>query len=538
MVARRLLSPDLLSYSLAAALALCVASASNAAQLSPTAPVVRVSGGTLRGAAAGGVVRYRAIPYAAPPIGALRWAAPRPASRWVGVRDATQSAQPCAQGKSANEDCLYLDITAPADARPSAKKPVMVWLHDGGLSAGSGSTYDPNRLVTQGDVVVVTVDFRLNIFGFLAIDGLPASGDFGLQDQQAALRWIRANIAKFGGDPANITLFGQSGGAIAVCAQLTAPGARGLFQKAIMQSGGCGTSWPRNGVAYGSAPGAYFQPLAQIAAKGATAAQALGCGAGGPAQVLACLRALPADKVIGQGGGFFSAAYGGEVLPIDPTKALESGRSARIPVLTGFTRDESRAIASGMELTGHPITAQNYEALLSEGFEARVGEVGAQYPLAGFSQPALAWSAIYTDRMFACPQLRDAAALARRAPVFAYEFADPHGVGLVPFLPDLPPGAPHTSELPLLLDMTDGPLDITTGNLIPLRDEKKPLSAAMIRYWTQFARTGDPNMPGLPNWPRFNPAAGTVLALSPGDSGIALTDASAAHHCAFWQGFR
>ena len=220
--------------------------------------VVRVESGLLRGVVSDTTVSFLGVPYAAPPVGSLRWAPPQPAPSWGGVRDATRPAGPAAQepgevpGGSTNEDCLHLNIVTPRTSGHGRARPVMVWLHGGGFSSGTANTYDPRRLVVEGDVIVVAVEFRLNIFGYFGYPGLEGSGTFGLQDQQAALRWVKRNINAFGGDPGNVTLFGESGGAIATCAQLTSPGSEGLFHKAILQSGATTTSWPRNAANLGA----------------------------------------------------------------------------------------------------------------------------------------------------------------------------------------------------------------------------------------------------------------------------------------------
>ena len=503
-------------------------------QKTASSDLVRVRSGLLHGVAGPTVMRFLGIPYAARPTGKLRFAAPEPVESWRGVREATSLKSPCAQGNNANEDCLYLNVTVPR--MPGQSKPVMVWLHGGGLSGGTGGTYGPERIVTEGDVIVVTVDFRVNVFGFFAYPHVPGSGTFGLQDQQAALLWVRQTIGAFGGDPRNITLFGQSGGGVSTCAQLTSPGARNLFAQAIMQSGGCGTSWPLNGTSLGQPAGSFFEPLDTMEGKGEKMAEKLGCNAGEPKAVMACLRNLPAAAILTQAGSFWSAAYQTDILPLRPADALARGQFARLPVLAGFTRDESRAVASGMQLTGHPITDDNYAKLLMDAFGARTQAVMDRYPRSQYESAALAWSAIYTDRMFACPQLADIRSIAKRAPVFAYEFADPQGIGLIPFLPGFPPGASHTSELPLLFDMTDGPIDIATGKKIPLSNEKKPLARQMIQYWTRFARTGDPNGAPLPDWPRFHsrsPESERVQVLAP--AVISRAPAAIEHQCSFWE---
>jgi len=259
----------------------------------PTEPVrqavattVRTHDGPVRGAAHDGYRTFEGVPYAAPPVGGLRWAPPRRATPWSAVRDATRPASACPQpagevpGGSTDEDCLHLNVTTPDDAGPARPRPVIVWLHGGGFTTGAGSSYDAHRMATRGDVVVVTVDYRLGALGFLAHGGLPGSGTFGLADQQAALRWVRAEIGAFGGDPQNVTLAGESSGGYSVCAQLASPTATGLFDRAIIESGPC-TGRPDRPFAPSSVP----QSTAR--AVGADFTAKVGCGSARDA--MACL---------------------------------------------------------------------------------------------------------------------------------------------------------------------------------------------------------------------------------------------------------
>jgi para-nitrobenzyl esterase len=457
-------------------------------------------------------------------------------------------ARPAAQGAgelpggSSDEDCLYLNITAPRKPAGGRPLPVMVWLHGGGFSSGTANSYDPRRMVVAGDVVVVTVEFRLNIFGFFGFPGLDGSGTFGLQDQQAALRWVRRNIAAFGGDPDNVTLFGESGGAIATSAQMTSPGAEGLFHKAILQSGAATTSWPRNAANLGP-HGTFWLPLKDVESAGEDLAVAMGCPERkGSPEALRWLRDQPAPKLLAHALKFGVAAYGGLVLPRNPAKALVEGRFRAVPIISGYTRDEGRALALGMMLVagGKPMTDDEYRDLLAKAFGDRAREVEARYPRSKYDSPALAWAAIYTDRMFACPQLAATRALARRAPAFAYEFADPSAPGLFPFYPGFPPGASHSGELPFLFDVEDRPIDMT-GKHVPLTKPQESLAGTMIGYWARFARTGDPNGEGAPRWPRFDADAArpSVQVLAPGPGGVGPSeDAAEAHRCEFWASFR
>lgn len=272
-----------------AAILLAGCSAGPARGPDPVGELVRTAQGEVLGRADGGVLRYQGIPYAAPPVGELRWRAPRPPTPWAGVRPATSAGPRCAQraaaadiphatAASTTEDCLTLDVTVPAGTSPTARLPVLVWVHGGGFAAGAGGDYDPRRLVTAGPLVVVTINYRLGVLGFLGLAGLPDSGSFGLLDQQQALRWVQRNAAVFGGDPGTVTLAGESAGADSVCSQLAAPGAAGLFQRAVLQSGGCGAANLIDVIRPGAGPaGDTWKPLPLVEETGAGVADQLGC---------------------------------------------------------------------------------------------------------------------------------------------------------------------------------------------------------------------------------------------------------------------
>lgn len=508
----------------------------------PDGAVVHVDGGAVRGTVDQTTARFQGVPYAAAPVGGLRWRSPRPVQPWTGVRDATRPAKACAQqtadlpADQLSEDCLYLNVTAPARPRNAAPKPVMVWLHGGGVTTGTGSEFDPARMAAQGDVVVVTVDSRLGIFGYFGHPGLAGSGTFGLQDQQSALRWVRRNAGAFGGDPGNVTLFGESGGGVTACDHLVSPSAAGLFDKVILQSGSCAISWPRNGPLIGAPAGSFARPVRQVEQSGASAAAKLGCTGTDSQAALDCLRRLPTASLLPHAAEFGVVATGTPVLPRDPAKALADGQTPRVPVISGHTRDESRLIAGISELIGNPVTDQNYHQLLTEAFGARTAEVQAQYPRAGYGSAALAWSAINTDRMFACTQLTTTRELATRMPTYAYEFADENAPGYAPFPPGFPPGASHGSELLYLFDVAGKPSDIE-GHPIPLTEAQRRLASAMIRYWTQFAHTGNPNGGDAPQWRQWRGGHADVQAFATGARGIGPVDDNRLHHCDFWSTF-
>ncbi|ADB33390.1 Carboxylesterase [Kribbella flavida DSM 17836] len=505
-----------------------------------TPPVTLTTGGLVRGTTGRGVDRYSGIPYAAPPLGALRWRAPAPAKSWFGVRDTTRPAAPCLQvanGKQlagSAEDCLYLNVIRPhrpAKLGPKTLRPVMVWLHGGGNATGDGAEYDPARMADHGDVVVVTLNYRLGLFGFFGHPGLAHSGTFGLLDQQAALRWVQRNALFFGGDPGNVTLFGESAGGVDVCANLVSPAARGLFHRAILQSGSCHLGVPTTaaggGPVYTMRDGAPFAPVAEVRTEGATLAARIAAGScAKAARRLDCLRKLPAADLLSVSSGF-GLASGTAALPLDGREALRTGRFNRVPVLSGNTSDEARFTTMFVEyLTGREIDAAGYRALLRQTFGADAAAVEKVYPAA--PDPALAFAAMDTDRIFACPQQETTRALSRFTRTYAYEFADRTAPTYNLWLTDLPPGASHAAELAYLFDLRSGaPYSGLTP--VTLTPAQRRLGDRMIDYWTGFARSGRPD--GV-DWPPYTVRTPYVRALS--TDGDGRIDAAAAHRCAFW----
>jgi len=480
--------------------------------------LVRTDSGPVRGTVAQGYRSFQGIPYAAPPVGELRWRSPRPPRPWSQPRDATVPGAACAQAAGrpgASEDCLFLNVTTPI---PNGRlRPVMVWLQGGGNSYGAGSDYDPHRLAVGADVVVVTMNFRLGLFGYLAHPGLPNSGDYGLEDQQAALLWVRRNAIAFGGDPRTVTLFGESFGSNDVCAHLVAPGSGGLFQRAILQSSACTIDWPVNGHLPGRPAGSPFVSRATAEADGLAVAAQYGCA--DPATAVACLRRVPAADFTAIDRGPIPMVYGNRVLPPRPPDAVAQGRFHRVPMISGSTRDEGRLFAA---LTPQPI---DYDAQLRTSFGEAAERIRHQYPVADLGSPALAWAAVLTDRVWTCPQLIDDRLLARRTTVFTYQFADRNApIGFYPFPPDLPPGAFHSSELSYLFEWAG-----FTVNLTPAQQR---LANQLIAHWGRFAATGDPNGPGLPTWLRFH--GSNAQSMAPDDTHV--INLQTQHQCGFWAG--
>lgn len=502
-----------------------------------TPGLVRTGAGWLRGTVDDQVRSYQAIPYAAPPVGELRWRAPQPVPGWAGVRDATEPGSSCPQPDPfqpgavwGDEDCLFVNVTTPA--RPARPRPVLVWLHGGSFTGGAGADYDPRRLAADGGIVVVTVNYRLGVLGYLGLPGLAGSGTFGLQDQQAALRWVRRNAAAFGGDPHDVTVAGQSAGGMSVCSQLTSPSSAGLFDRAIIQSGSCLTSWPDKLFGFGLPAGSPWSPLAQVQQAGEEAAAALDAGRPGPERCapgtapVTCLRGMTPQTLltatVGDQGTvnsmFDTLAYGTPTLPLLPAEALRRGAFHRVPVLSGSTRDEHRSFLA----FSPPIDALAYRQLLDAAFGAPAGRVADRYPVTDFDSPTAAWAAVATDRIWACPTLAGDRLLARHTPVYGYEFTDRDAPPPAPWITE-PLGAYHGSELPYLFDMA----------YRSLGDGHRQLAADMIDSWAAFAATGRPAAPGAAPWPRFRSATAEVRTLAPG-SGGQRTDFGAEHHCDLW----
>ncbi|MGG2464350.1 carboxylesterase/lipase family protein [Streptomyces sp. RGM 3693] len=532
----RLISRRRVPLALAAGLTLAACLTSPAvpavASDAPKRPVVATETGLVRGVDHGDYQTFAGIPYAAAPVGPLRWRPPGPARPWPGIRDASQPGSPCPQtpnseahSGSTNEDCLHLNVTLPRTDR-HRPLPIVVWLHGGGFLTGAGSSYDAHRMAVRGHVVVVTLNYRLGVFGNFGYPGLNGSGDFGLADQQAALHWVQRNATSFGGDPRNVTLAGESAGGMSTCTQLTSPSAAGLFAKAIVQSGACSVDFGKNAVYPGVADFSPWTSQAAVRSAGQQAATALGCPQ--PARALSCLRAKPAATLLSANQNFQQIAYDTPLVPQRPATALREGRFHRVPVLQGNTRDEMRAYVAPLQQQ-HPITTDSYRALLLDTFGDRARRLAAVYSPTAYGTPALAWAALNTDRAFACPTLTADRLLARHTATYAYEFADRQAPSLgYPQSPQLPLGAAHATDLPYLFDLGGRPASFTPA--------QNRLAAHMIDYWTTFARTGAPDRRDLPHWPRTpaRAAAPYVQQLDTGPGGIHRVDGAAEHHCRLW----
>ncbi len=482
------------------------------------------------GAEDGAMLRFLGIPYAAAPVGDLRFAPPEPAPEREAVLEAVAFGADCPQAAgvlgagSVEEDCLYLNVYTPVDGDGH---PVMIWIHGGAFIGGSGGgSYNPVRLVGQG-VVVVTINYRLGALGFLAHPALSdeqgGSGSYGLMDQKAALEWVQENIAAFGGDPDRVTIFGESAGGHSVMSLLVSPDTDGLFHRAIVQSGS-------------------YSP----AQRSLEAAEAIGAGFGDCDDV-ACLRGLDvADVLAAQSdievGTGVIPNINPAILPHSIAQGLATGDFNQVPVLTGTNLDEYTLFIAIDALQGAtPPEPEDYEAEIAAFLgvaedDELVSLVSAAYPLGAFGDNVWqAMSAIGTDVVFACSALQQAGALAGLVSTYAYEFADRDApLSLLPISPPgLDLGASHAFEIPYLLDSAEefeGRAGVT--------EDQVALSGQMIRYWTQFAREGNPNDPdgADPHWPAFstNSTPRMMELTTPAAGELTAEDFAVTHRCAIW----
>ena len=509
-----------------------------------SAPEVDTDKGRVTGLVEGGVAEFRGIPYAAAPIGALRFRPPQPRAAWSQTLDATQFGSACPQSArlgtpSVNEDCLSLNVYAPLSEQE--RRPVLVFIHGGSFNAGSsgvaanGPDYRGNDIAARSGAVVVTVNYRLSILGFLASPALDAESDqgvssnYGLQDQQEALRWVQRNIAQFGGDPGRVTIFGESAGGISVLYHLVSPGSAGLFGRAIMESSDDGASLP----------------LATAETLEQPVVAALGCG--DAPDVAACLRALPVETIVNSGLNV-GPIIDGATVPGQPRDLIADGRFNQAPLIIGTNRDEGTYfVALAANAAGRTLTAADYDAVIRTNFgAAATPAIEAAYPLTAYPSPAQALAAVQTDSFFACPSDAVRQALAPQVSVWGYEFAASDPVQNFPLPPapaDLVLGDAHTTELAYVFGH-DG-----QGNRLPTRADRL-LSAQMIGYWTNLAASGDPNtevnrrgqgtlrgsaetaVERRPSWPRFTELSDLVQVLAKPVNQKA--DFATAHQCALW----
>ena len=429
---------------------------------------------------------------------------------------------PSPNGQS--EDCLYLNVTTPDGAGAAlGKLPVIVFIHGGGFAIGEGADYDATKLAKAGSVVV-TINYRLGLLGFLAHPALAETaggptGNFGLMDQQAALRWVQANISQFGGDANNVTIDGQSAGGLSVLAQLASSGAKGLFQKAIIESGAFA---PKQG------------SLADAEVAGQASATAVGCAD----QTADCLRKVPVDTLLlNEPSSITPGIIDGAVLKQSVLGAIAKGQFNRVPIINGSNTEEERLFTGiGLSVTKGAttrlpeggITASNYRSILASNFgvsSLTAALIASQYPLSKYAVPALAFSAANSDANFSCPALALDAAASLYVPTYAYDFNDNNAPERFVPMPPLPTTATHQSELQYLFDLP---------NALPgaLTADQETLASSMRASWARFASTGSPATAGQ-DWPKFDIRHNTVLSLQAPSSKVE-TNFAAQHHCGFW----
>ncbi|HEX2559372.1 carboxylesterase/lipase family protein [Phenylobacterium sp.] len=444
------------------------------------APVVRVESGELVGEATERARIFRNVPYAAPPVGPLRWRPPQRPLGWQGRRDATKNGPSCPQRMNANgkpngggangptsEDCLQLNVFAPLKAK---KAPVMVWIHGGSHTTGAGWVYDGQNFARDG-VVVVSINYRLGPLGYFAHPALTKAagaaeplGSYGLMDQIAALEWVKRNIAAFGGDPGNVTVFGESAGGMSILHLLATPKAKGLFHKAVVQSG---LGW--------------FQPegLTKAESEGAAVAEKLGLS--GAAATPEQLRAAPADELIAKGGGSYGPFPDGRLLKETPTQAFAAGREIDVPLIIGWNSGEDSLM--GPRVPDPAAAAARFPAAQSPAYADESAAGGERLPRTAF-----------TDAVFGAPARWVAAQAADGKPAWLYHFSYVGGR----FRPAMTTAA-HAAEIQYVFEYW--------GRRTPesaITDEDRAMAKLVHGCWVAFAKTGAPTCDVA--WPKYRPA--------------------------------
>lgn len=504
------------------------------AQSAPQGEVVTTASGKVEGFIRNGVLEFRGIPYAAPVSGDARWSLPQPAAPWTGVLPAMHFGAACPQAaryglteRSDEENCLTLNVSLPT-TKAAAPRPVLVWLHGGAFVGGAASLYRLDRLARDADAVVVSINYRLGVFGFMA-PPTAASGAkhvLALEDQRLAMRWVKNNIAAFGGDPGNITLAGESAGAASVCMHLMAPEqTQGLFHRAIIQSAACGTP---------------LRNLAEAEVFAAKVAAEAGCN--DPQTTLACLKAIESQRLIAAGAKAaetdlraFAPFTRSVTVPRAGLDALQAGAFTRVPVLNGFTRDEMRLYVGYDVQNGASIAPESYPLAVRRIYGAKADQVLAAYPLKPDERAPETLGSLMSDFMPGlgithCLMLESGRLLARFTPVYQWEYADRNapvrGVS-IPILPDpgFVLGAVHSGELNALFPGFSNTAAMTAPDLAP---SSQTLADLIITTWAAFLRGN----PAGQEWPAAG-KPGAVMRFAPG--AIRPFDAWAEYKCDFWR---
>lgn len=490
-----------------------VAAPAQTPDAAPSAPRAQTANGAVQGLTlASGVRAFRGIPFAAPPVRDLRWKPPQPAERWQGVLLADRFASQCMQARvfgdmmfrnaGISEDCLYLNVWAPAAARPDAGLPVLVYFYGGGFVAGDGSEprYDGESMAKRG-IVVVTMSYRLGVFGFLAHPELTAesphraSGNYALMDQAAALRWVRENIAAFGGDPSQVTIAGESAGSASVSAQMASPLAKQLFARAIGESG------------------AFFSATLPTPTRADAEQNGVKFAEGVGATSLAALRALSATELLEAasrpGVPRFNAVVDGWFFPKAPAELFAAGEQARVPLLAGWNSEE----ANGRTLLRDEPTAEKARAVYANLFGQRAADAEKMFPIGSADEITQSLTDIASDRFigFSTWKWLEEHARTSGQPVYRYLYARPRPAtveaGVTPNLAGgvtrsaasaAPPpsrGAVHSAEIEYAMG------NLATNKVFAWTPDDYKVSTTLQGYFERFIKTGDPNGPGLPRWP-------------------------------------
>ncbi|MGA9722960.1 MAG: carboxylesterase family protein [Candidatus Binatus sp.] len=495
-------------------------------------PAIVTESGPVKGVINGNVAEFLGIPYAAPPVGNLRWMPPQAYGQFPSLLDASSFGSQCTQPDgSGSENCLFLNVYVPNfkkdDNEHRRAMPVMFWIHGGGLTSGAGSDYDPTPLLAPANVIVVTINYRLGYLGFFAQTALDSeghdAGNYGLMDQQFAMQWVHNNIAAFGGDPSNVTIFGESAGGHSVYCNLASPTAAGLFSHAISESGSYllfdTFIQPVVPLSVGENP-----PPGSLVPGGDSVASGFGC------TTAACLRAVSNTDLVSNEPSVLYAFVDGTLLTETPSQAFAAGTFNRVPVIAGTNHDEYRIfVADAYDLVGNPIlTLMQYQEATLLLYGPMLGPiVEFFYPYMPPPPGGQVLGTSGTDGIFACSARNGDEFLSNFTTTYAYEFNDenappqPTPAGLT-----FPLGAYHGSEVQYLFDV---------GFFFEFTPAQKELSQAMVDYWTNFAVSGDPNGGSLPTWSPYATSVDQFQSLIPPtpvveSSGSFNTD----HICDFW----
>ena len=533
----------------AMAMTLGVTSASAASTSPPTPDThgstsklqVRTETGVVQGAVKYGVEGFLGIPYAAAPVGKLRWQPPQPAARWKGVRQAADFGSQCPQGAgldsqfgSTDENCLFVNVQRPKGTKSNAKLPVYLYIHGGGFQTGSGENL--NKVVADTGVLGVSINYRLGTLGFLALPGLTKqqgqSGNYGLLDQQTALKWVQRNIGKFGGDPKRVTIGGESAGGFSMCYHMVAPGSRGTFSQVMIQSGGCPSRTQRT-----------------AETSGTNVANSLGCTH--PATAITCLRSKSVAQLLAGPSAGASAVRGTPFMPVDPAAAIKSGNFTHLPTVVGSQLDEGRSFYQA----SIGWTKNQYVAWVTTNFGTDAAAVLAHYPWPATTNANTApylMSRVATDSgllgatknaagritapgLGGCGTRELRVQISRFARTYAYEFAHRSGPGWTD-VTGYVWGAGHATELNYLFPQHGINTESEYHNFGPAEFQ---LADQIVDYWGAFVKHGWTSTANQPWWPHYKLVdLGLTLSLRSGSDGNTqlITDAqySAQHQCGFW----